>query len=128
MGLAMGIIVVVWLYRRKLQRVKKQVCGYILLQQENEKLIGHNERIIRELQHQMAIEGEQAHEQIEEQRNALEILQRQTEELRGENRGLQQRIENYKHQPSEEEIRKLKESAGSTWHKKLVHLGLIKKL
>ena len=25
MGLAMGIIVVVWLYRRKLQRVKKQV-------------------------------------------------------------------------------------------------------
>ena len=112
MALAMGIIVVVWLYRRKLQRVKKQVCGYILLQQENEKLIGHNERIIRELKHQMAIEGEQAHEQIEEQRNALKVLQRQTEELRDENRGLQQRIESYKYQPSEEEIRKLKESAG----------------
>ena len=111
MGLTMGIIVVVWLYRRKLQRVKKQVCGYILLQQENEKLIGHNERIIRELKHQMAIEGEQAHEQIEEQRNALELLQKQTEELRDENRGLQQRIEKYKHQPSEEEIRKLRESA-----------------
>lgn len=60
----------------------------------------------------MAIEGEQAHEQIEEQRNALEVLQKQTEELRDENRGLQQRIEKYKHQPSEEEIRKLKESAG----------------
>ena len=111
MGLAMGIIVVVWLYRRKLQRVKKQVCGYILLQQENEKLIGHNERIIRELKYQMTIEGEQAHEQIEEQRNALEALQRQTEELKNENVELQQRIEKYKHQPTEEEINKLKESA-----------------
>ena len=111
MGLAIGIIVVVWLYRRKLQHAKKQVRAYILLQQENEKQIGHNERIIRELQHQMAIEGEQANELLDEQKHALEMLQKQTEELRNENRGLQERIEKYKHQPSEEEIAKLKASA-----------------
>ena len=111
MGLAIGIIVVVWLYRRKLQHAKKQVRKYILLQQENEKQIGHNERIIRELQHQMAIEGEQANELLDEQKHALEMLQKQTEELRNENRGLQERIEKYKHQPSEEEIAKLKASA-----------------
>ena len=111
MGLAMGIIAVVWLYRQKLQKAKKQVSDYILLQQENEKQIGHNERIIRELQHQMAIEGEQANELLDEQKHALEMLQKQTEELHNENRGLQERIEKYKHQPSEEEIAKLKASA-----------------
>ena len=111
MGLAIGIIVVVWLYRRKLQHAKKQVRAYILLQQENEKQIGHNERIIRELQHQMAIEGEQANELLDEQKHALDVLQKQTEELRNENRGLQERIEKYKHQPSEEEIAKLKASS-----------------
>ena len=111
MGLAMGIIAVVWLYRRKLQKAKKQVRDYILLQQENEKQIGHNERIIRELQYQMAIEGEQANELLDEQKHALDVLQKQTEELRNENRGLQERIEKYKHQPSEEEIAKLKASA-----------------
>ena len=111
MGLAMGIIVVVWLYRRKLQKAKKQVRDYILLQQENEKQIGHNERIIRELQYQMAIEGEQANELLDEQKHALDVLRKQTEELRNENCGLQERIEKYKHQPSEEEIAKLKASA-----------------
>ena len=111
MGLAMGIIAVVWLYRQKLQKAKKQVRGYILLQQENEKQIGHNERIIRELQHQMAIEGEQANELLDEQKHALDVLRKQTEELRNENCGLQERIEKYKHQPSEEEIAKLKASA-----------------
>ena len=111
MGLAMGIIAVVWLYRRKLQKAKKQVSDYILLQQENEKQIGHNERIIRELQYQMAIEGEQANELLDEQKHALDVLQKQTEELHNENRGLQERIEKYKHQPSEEEIAKLKASA-----------------
>ena len=111
MGLAMGIIAVVWLYRQKLQKAKKQVSDYILLQQENEKQIGHNEQIIRELQYQMAIEGEQANELLDEQKHALEMLQKQTEELHNENRGLQERIEKYKHQPSEEEIAKLKASA-----------------
>ena len=95
MGLAMGIIAVVWLYRQKLQKAKKQVSDYILLQQENEKQIGHNVRIIRELQHQMAIEGEQANELLDEQKHALDVLQKQTEELRNENRGLQERIEKY---------------------------------
>lgn len=111
MALAIGIIVVIGLYRRKLNKVKKQVRGYILLQQENERLIGHNERIIRELKYQIATEEEQAQEQLEEQKSALAALQRQTEALKNENVGLQQRIEKYKHQPTEEEIKKLKESA-----------------
>ena len=111
MALAIGIIVVIWLYRRKLNKVKKQVRGYILLQQENERLIGHNERIIRELQCQIATEGEQTHEQLEEQKSALAALKQQTEALRNENANLQQRIEKYKHHPSEEEIEKLKASA-----------------
>lgn len=111
MSLAIGIIIVVWIYQQKLDKVKKQVRGYILLQQENERLIGHNERIIRELQCQIATEGEQAHEQLEEQKSALAALKQQTEALRNENANLQQRIEKYKHHPSEEEIEKLKASA-----------------
>ena len=48
---------------------------------------------------------------MEEQKFALATLQQQTEALKNENVVLQQRIEKYKHQPSEEEIKKLKESA-----------------
>ncbi|MBQ8770094.1 MAG: hypothetical protein IJZ60_02900, partial [Bacteroides sp.] len=108
--LAMSIIIVVNLYRRKLRKSKEQINGFILIQQKNEGIIRHNEQMIADLQAQMA-DGQEAQEQLEESKAALLALQRHTEALRNENIGLQQRIEKYKHQPSEEEIEKLRANA-----------------
>ena len=108
--LAMSIIIVVNLYRRKLRKSKEQINGFILAQQKNEGIIRHNEQMIADLQAQMA-DGQEAQEQLEESKAALLALQRHTEALRNENIGLQQRIEKYKHQPSEEEIEKLRANA-----------------
>ena len=108
--LAMSIIIVVNLYRRKLRKSKEQINGFILAQQKNEGIIRHNEQMIADLQAQMA-DGQEAQEQLEESKAALLALQRHTEALRNENVGLQQRIEKYKHQPSEEEIEKLRANA-----------------
>ena len=109
-SLAMAIVIVVNLYRRKLRISKEQISGFILTQQRNEGIIRRNEQMITELQHQIA-DGQEAQEQLEEQKLALATLQQQTEALKNTNVELQQRIEKYKHQPTEEEIRKLKESA-----------------
>ena len=109
-SLAMTVVVVVNLYRRKLRKIREAINGYIMAQQENENRIRRNEQMIADLQHQIA-DGQEVQEQLEEQKLALATLQQQTEALKSENVGLQQRIEKYKHQPSEEEIRKLKESA-----------------
>ena len=108
--LAMSIIIVVNLYRRKLRKSKEQINSFILAQQKNEGIIRHNEQMIADLQTQMA-DGQEAQEQLEESKAALLALQRHTEVLRNENIGLQQRIEKYKHQPSEEEIEKLRANA-----------------
>ena len=108
--LSMSIIIVVNLYRRKLRKSKEQINGFILIQQKNEGIIRHNEQMIADLQAQMA-DGQEAQEQLEESKAALLALQRHTEALRNENIGLQQRIEKYKHQPSEEEIEKLRANA-----------------
>ena len=108
--LAMSIIIVVNLYRRKLRKSKEQINSFILAQQKNEGIIRHNEQMIADLQTQMA-DGQEAQEQLEESKAALLALQRHTEALRNENVGLQQRIEKYKHQPSEEEIEKLRANA-----------------
>ena len=108
--LAMSIIIVVNLYRRKLRKSKEQINGFILIQQKNEGIIRHNEQMIADLQTQMA-DGQEAQEQLEESKAALLALQRHTEALRNENIGLQRRIEKYKHQPSEEEIEKLRANA-----------------
>ena len=108
--LAMSIIIVVNLYRRKLRKSKEQINGFILIQQKNEGIIRHNEQMIADLQAQMA-DGQEAQEQLEESKAALLALQRHTEVLRNENIVLQQRIEKYKHQPSEEEIEKLRANA-----------------
>ena len=108
--LAMSIIIVVNLYRRKLRKSKEQINGFILAQQKNEGIIRHNEQMIADLQTQMA-DGQEAQEQLEESKAALLALQRHTEALRNENIVLQQRIEKYKHQPSEEEIEKLRANA-----------------
>ena len=109
-ALALGIIVVVNFYRRKLRRSREQINGFILIQQKNERIIRHNEQMISDLQTQIA-DGQEAQEQLEESKAALIGLQRQTEALRDENANLQQRIEKYKHQPSEEEIEKWKANA-----------------
>ena len=108
--LAMSIIIVVNLYRRKLRKSKEQINSFILAQQKNEGIIRHNEQMIFDLQTQIA-DGQEAQEQLEESKAALLALQRHTEALRNENIGLQQRIEKYKHQPSEEEIEKLRANA-----------------
>ncbi|MBQ7349559.1 MAG: hypothetical protein IJW56_01575 [Bacteroides sp.] len=108
--LAMSIVIVVNLYRRKLRKSKEQINSFILTQQKNEGIIRHNEQMIADLQTQMA-DGQEAQEQLEESKAALLALQRHTEALRNENVGLQQRIEKYKHQPSEEEIEKLRANA-----------------
>ena len=108
--LAMSIIIVVNLYRRKLRKSKEQINGFILIQQKNEGIIRHNEQMIADLQTQMA-DGQEAQEQLEESKAALLALQRHTEALRNENIGLQRRIEKYKHHPSEEEIEKLRANA-----------------
>ena len=108
--LAMSIIIVVNLYRRKLRKSKEQINSFILAQQKNEGIIRHNEQMIADLQTQMA-DGQEAQEQLEESKAALLALQRHTEALRNENIVLQQRIEKYKHQPSEEEIEKLRANA-----------------
>lgn len=109
-ALALGIIIVVNFYRRKLRRSREQINGFILIQQKNERIIRHNEQMIADLQTQIA-DGQEAQEQLEESKAALVGLQRQTEVLRDENANLQQRIEKYKHQPSEEEIEKWKANA-----------------
>ena len=109
-ALALGIIIVVNFYRRKLRRSREQINGFILIQQKNERIIRHNEQMIADLQTQIA-DGQEAQEQLEESKAALVGLQRQTEALRDENADLQQRIEKYKHQPSEEEIEKWKANA-----------------
>ena len=109
-ALALGIIIVVNFYRRKLRRSREQINGFILIQQKNERIIRHNEQMISDLQTQIA-DGQEAQEQLEESKAALVGLQRQTEALRDENANLQQRIEKYKHQPSEEEIEKWKANA-----------------
>ena len=109
-ALALGIIIVVNFYRRKLRRSREQINGFILIQQKNERIIRHNEQMIADLQTQIA-DGQEAQEQLEESKAALVGLQRQTEALRDENTNLQQRIEKYKHQPSEEEIEKWKANA-----------------
>ena len=109
-ALALGIIIVVNSYRRKLRRSREQINGFILIQQKNERIIRHNEQMIADLQTQIA-DGQEAQEQLEESKAALVGLQRQTEVLRDENANLQQRIEKYKHQPSEEEIEKWKANA-----------------
>lgn len=108
--LAMAILIVVNLYRRKLRISKEQINDFILTQQKNESIIRCNEQMIIDLQHQIA-DGQEVQEQLEEQKMALAILQQQTETLKNENVRLQQCIEKYKYQPSEEEIKKLKESA-----------------
>ena len=109
-ALVLGIIIVVNFYRRKLRRSREQINGFILIQQKNERIIRHNEQMIADLQTQIA-DGQEAQEQLEESKAALVGLQRQTEVLRDENANLQQRIEKYKHQPSEEEIEKWKANA-----------------
>ena len=109
-ALALGIIIVVNFYRRKLRRSREQINGFILIQQKNERIIRHNEQMIADLQTQIA-DSQEAQEQLEESKAALVGLQRQTEVLRDENANLQQRIEKYKHQPSEEEIEKWKANA-----------------
>lgn len=68
--LAMSIIIVVNLYRRKLQKSKEQINGFILAQQKNEGIIRHNEQMIADLQTQMA-DGQEAQEQLEESKAAL---------------------------------------------------------
>ena len=109
-SLAMAIVIVVNLYRRKLRKTREQINGFILTQQKNEGIIRRNEQMIADLQIQIT-DGQEAQEQLEEQKAALVSLQQQTEALRKENEGLQQRIEKYRHQPSEEEIKELRESA-----------------
>ena len=108
--LVITILVVVNLYRRKLRISKEKINGFILTQQRNESIIRCNEQMIADLQHQIS-DGQEVQEQLEEQKFALATLQQQTEALKNENVVLQQRIEKYKHQPPEEEIKKLKESA-----------------
>lgn len=108
--LVITILVVVNLYRRKLRISKEKINGFIFTQQRNESIIRCNEQMIADLQHQIS-DGQEVQEQLEEQKFALATLQQQTEALKNENVVLQQRIEKYKHQPSEEEIKKLKESA-----------------
>ena len=109
-SLAMAIVIVVNLYRRKLRISKEQINSFILTQQKNEGIIRRNEQMIADLQIQIN-DGQEVQEQLEEQKLALATLQQQTEVLRKENEGLQQRIEKYRHQPSEEEIKELRESA-----------------
>ena len=109
-SLAMGIVVVVNLYRRKLRKTREQINSFILVQQKNESIIHRNEQMIADLQHQIS-DGQEAQEQLEESKAVLFSLQQQTEILKNENAGLQQRIEKYKHQPTEEEIEKLKADA-----------------
>ena len=109
-SLAMAIVIVVNLYRRKLRKTREQINGFILAQQKNEGIIRRNEQMIADLLIQIT-DGQEAQEQLEEQKAALVSLQQQTEALRKENEGLQQRIEKYRHQPSEEEIKELRESA-----------------
>ena len=109
-SLAMAIVIVVNLYRRKLRKTREQINGFILTQQKNEGIIRRNEQMIADLQIQIT-DGQEAQEQLEEQKAALVSLQQQTEALRKENEDLQQRIEKYRHQPSEEEIKELRESA-----------------
>ena len=109
-ALALGIIIVVNFYRRKLRRSREQINGFILIQQKNERIIRHNEQMIADLQTQIA-DGQEAQEQLEESKAALVGLQRQTEALRDENANLQQRIEKYNHQPSEQVIEKWKSNA-----------------
>ena len=109
-SLAMAIVIVVNLYRHKLRKTREQINGFILTQQKNEGIIRRNEQMIADLQIQIT-DGQEAQEQLEEQKAVLVSLQQQTEALRKENEGLQQRIEKYRHQPSEEEIKELRESA-----------------
>ena len=109
-SLAMAIVIVVNLYRRKLRISKEQINSFILTQQKNEGIIRRNEQMIADLQIQIN-DGQEVQEQLEEQKLALATLQQQTEVLRKENEGLQQRIEKYRYQPSEEEIKELRESA-----------------
>ena len=109
-SLAMGIVIVVNLYRRKLRISREQINGFILAREKNESIIRRNEQVIVHLQEQIA-DGQEAQEQLEESKAALASLQQQTETLRNENTSLQQRIERYKHQPSEEEIATLKANA-----------------
>ena len=109
-SLAMGIVIIVNLYRRKLRISREQINGFILAREKNESIIRRNEQVIVHLQEQIA-DGQEAQEQLEESKAALASLQQQTETLRNENTSLQQRIERYKHQPSEEEIATLKANA-----------------
>ena len=109
-SLAMSIVTVVNLYRRKLRISREQINGFILAREKNESIIRRNEQVIAHLQEQIA-DGQEAQEQLEESKAALASLQQQTETLRNENTSLQQRIERYKHQPSEEEIATLKANA-----------------
>ena len=109
-SLAMGIVIVVNLYRRKLRISREQINGFILAREKNESIIRRNEQVITQLKEQIA-DGQEAQEQLEESKAALASLQQQTETLRNENTSLQQRIERYKHQPSEEEIATLKANA-----------------
>ena len=109
-SLAMGIVIIVNLYRRKLRISREQINGFILAREKNESIIRRNEQVIAQLKEQIA-DGQEAQEQLEESKAALASLQQQTETLRNENTSLQQRIERYKHQPSEEEIATLKANA-----------------
>ena len=109
-SLAMGIVIIVNLYRRKLRISREQINGFILAREKNESIIRRNEQVIIQLKEQIA-DGQEAQEQLEESKAALVSLQQQTETLRNENTSLQQRIERYKHQPSEEEIAALKANA-----------------
>ena len=109
-SLAMGIVIIVNLYRRKLRISREQINGFILAREKNESIIRRNEQVIIQLKEQIA-DGQEAQEQLEESKAALASLQQQTETLRNENTSLQQRIERYKHQPSEEEIATLKANA-----------------
>ena len=109
-SLAMGIVIIVNLYRRKLRISREQINGFILAREKNESIIRRNEQVIIQLKEQIA-DGQEAQEQLEESKAALASLMQQTETLRNENTSLQQRIERYKHQPSEEEIATLKANA-----------------
>ena len=85
-SLAMTVVVVVNLYRRKLRKTREAINGYIMAQQENENRIRRNEQMIADLQHQIA-DGQEVQEQLEEQKLALATLQQQTEALKSENVG-----------------------------------------
>jgi hypothetical protein len=60
-SLAMSIVIVVNLYRRKLRISREQINGFILAREKNESIIRRNEQVIAHLQEQIA-DGQEAQE------------------------------------------------------------------